>query len=97
MSAVAHRQLLACRDHVSAALGAEMAKRRAAGDAWIDNERRAVVDAANAWVASHGVGCAVTVADVAAVEGRAVGHIDYQSKLCLYVAEIVTGLAPKPT
>jgi hypothetical protein len=42
----------------------------------------------NQWAGAHGYRT-VTIHDVERVEGRAVGHVDYASKLALYVAELV--------
>lgn len=87
-AAITHRSLIACRDHISTALSAEMCK-RPDNPSWIEDERLAVVAAANTWVALSGQGRRITVDDVLHVEPRAIGHFDYQSKLCLYVAEVV--------
>ena len=57
--------------------------------AWIANEREAVAMAANQWATAHGYDVSVTVADVERIEVCAVGHVDYASKLALYVAEHV--------
>jgi hypothetical protein len=57
---------------------------------WIENERRVVANAANQAAYELGVtGQPVTVEDVERVERPAVGHVDYMSKLALYVAELV--------
>lgn len=55
---------------------------------WIDAERLAVVRAANDYALAHGLPT-VSLADVEGVEQRAIGHIDYASKLALYVGEMV--------
>ena len=76
-------------------LTAEMAKRRDNPDRWIDDERMAVVLAANEWAVAKG-GCAVTFDEVERIETLAVGHVDYASKLALYVAEMVCGAREVP-
>lgn len=82
--------LLACRDAILAALTDEMSRRRDDPTlAWINRERVAVANAAHDWALAHDMSCTVTVADVERVETTAAGHIDYASKLALYVAELV--------
>ena len=77
-----------CRAYVLDALTVAMEDRRARDD-WIEGERMAVAMAANEWAMAHGYERRVTVEDVEHVEGNAVGHIDYASKLALYVAEFI--------
>jgi hypothetical protein len=84
-----HQDMLTCRAHVLAALIKEAKKRNQCdGMEWVDNERLAVAVAANQWAGAHGYRT-VTIHDVERVEGQAVGHCDYASKLALYVAELV--------
>lgn len=80
--------VLECRSYVLSHLVETMEWRAAAVD-WIVDERRAVAVAANQWAQAHGYEQRVTVADVERVEGLAVGHADYASKLALYVAETI--------
>lgn len=80
--------LLKCRDAIHRALTDEMAH-RGADLTWVDRERYAVADAATRWAEAHDIGRVVTVEDVERVEVRAVGRVDYASKLSLYVAELV--------
>lgn len=76
-------------DAIEAALVAEAAHRKERTvDEWIAAERHAVAVEANKWAAAHG-GATVTVDDVEAVEGLALGHIDYAHKVALHVAELV--------
>lgn len=78
-----------CQDHIHRALLQEMSHRGDRGDAtWIEREREAVAIAANQWATAHGM-ATVTVDDVERVEPMAVGHMDYGSKLALYVTELV--------
>lgn len=93
---VTHNAFLDCRDHIHAALTAEM-RGRAEHQDWIERERLAVTVAANNWAEAHGLAERVTVDDVEAVEVRAVGHSDYGTKFALYVAELITGRAPHHT
>ena len=80
-------------DRLAEALGDEMQRRHAATfvDEWVNNERQALVDAANDWAKLHDIERRITVDDVAVVEQRAIGHVDYHSKMALYVAELVEG------
>lgn len=59
---------------------------------WIDKERMMVVDAANIWAATHAPLTTVSSEAVERVEDFACGHVDYASKLALYVAEMVYGV-----
>ena len=85
-------EMLASRDAIHAALVKEMKKRpKCDGLGWIENERDAVADRANRWALTHGRPT-ITVHDVERVERRAMGHIDYGTKLALYVAELIYGV-----
>lgn len=85
------RTRLDCRDHIYAALVNEMTHRRDdPGLAWIGRERQAVADAATRWARANNLDRTVTAADVERIEGAAIGHSDYASKLALYIAELVT-------
>lgn len=77
-----------CRQYVLGALTKQMEYRPHALD-WVVGERLAVAVAANEWAQAHGYERRITVADVERIEGNAVGHIDYASKLALYVAEFI--------
>lgn len=81
-------RLMACREHLLRALKEAMGKRHARED-WEAFERQTVAMAANAWAQAHGYERRVTVEDVERIEQGAVGHVDYASKLALYVAEFV--------
>lgn len=84
-----HTEFLRCRDHLFAALVAEMGKRNnCPGLEWIDNEREAIVDSAHAWALPRFLHY-VTVDEVEAVESLACGHVDYAQKFALYVAELI--------
>lgn len=84
------RPVIACRDYIYDALVRTMEDRSSRdGMGWVERERMAVAVAANEWAVAHAPARTVTVDDVEAVEGRAVGHCDYASKLALYVAELV--------
>ena len=56
---------------------------------WVERERRALANAANAWAVAHGPLRTVTVDEIEQVEPRAMGHSDYARKLALYIAELV--------
>lgn len=82
-------ELTALRLFILDALREEQADRHKNED-WIERERIAVADAANLWCES--APCltetrAVTVEDMERIEVRAIGHVDYTTKLALYVAE----------
>lgn len=64
------------------------ATRRGENEDWIERERMAVVVEANQWALANGWPT-ITLADLKTVEGRAVGHVDYASKLALYACELV--------
>lgn len=90
MNAKRHTEFLACRDYILKALTNEMLNRDAHDyDVWVANEHMAVARAANEWAISHAPLRTVTVTAVEAVEGMALGHIDYATKFALYVAELV--------
>lgn len=84
--------LMECRDTILDALEKEMEQRRRNPGSWIENERCAVHYAASYWIWDHGLGKKITVEDILRIEPRAVGHIDYASKLALYVAEFIYDL-----
>lgn len=77
-----------CRDYILADLSDEMSCRSLHKD-WIERERSAVAIAANQWAKANKSPTRVTIEDVEAIERMAVGHIDYASKLSLYVAEMI--------
>ncbi len=91
----AHDDMIGCRDRVYRALVAQMDVRSKYQDlSWVEVERDAVTEAANAWAIAHAYE-PITSATVERVERSAVGHSDYASKFCLYVAEaVVYGAAP---
>lgn len=85
-----------CRRRLKVALHSAMAVRSSFdGLEWIEHERDAITNAANVWALAHGLPT-ITVAQVEQVEQRAVGHVDYGSKLALYVCELVYGLGAQP-
>lgn len=75
------------RAFILEALRAEMSK-RADHDDWVERERLAVTIAANEWAQANGLQ-SITVDDVRRVETLAVGHVDYATKLALYVSELI--------
>lgn len=90
VSVDAHKLMIRCRDHLLAALIAEADKRGQAVDMeWVENEQRAVTDAANAFAVQNGIFRRVTLEEVQRVERCAVGHSDYGTKFTLYVAELI--------
>lgn len=73
-------------------MSSELAKRKFRQyDDWVVAERRAITDAANLWAIRHAPLHTVTVDQVEKVEQFAVGHVDYATKLALYVMEMVYG------
>lgn len=86
-----HESIMAAHRYLLDALRAEMAH-RSEHDDWEVRERFAVTLAANEWANAHYCQRLVTVDDVEAVEHFAVGHVDYASKLALYVAELIHGV-----
>ena len=80
-------EMLACAMHVTAAFRLAARDRHRRND-WVNNERNAIVDAANQWALRHGRPT-ITIADLLAVEPRAVGHVAYAEKIGLYAAELV--------
>lgn len=84
-----HDEFLACHRALLAALVAEQANRRSSqGLEWIARERTALATAATGWARQYDR-APVTVDQIEAIEHQAMGHIDYSSKLALYVAELV--------
>lgn len=89
-----YQERIQCHQHLLKALTAEMDRRPSPDQpswhdqSWIANERLALTVAANEWAQSHGRRC-LTVQDVERIEGLAVGHVDYASKLALYVMEAI--------
>ena len=89
-----HYPVRGCRSYILSHLVQTMEERSRPGVDWITNERLAVVVAANEWAQANGYERRVTVADVERIEGNAIGHTDYASKLALYVAEFIIDPAP---
>lgn len=87
--------VLDCYEFIYRHLAAEMAN-RASNPSWIERERQVVADAASAWASAHHVYRRVTVEDVERIETAALGHSDYATKLCLYVAEFVCRVEARP-
>lgn len=88
-----HRDKLLCRDAIYSALLGQMQNRDHDSLDWIELERDAVAGAASLWAAANGYEAVVTPDDVERIETRALGHVDYASKLALYVAEFVVGVS----
>lgn len=88
---VDHDSFIRCRDVVLKALRAEMANRDETGfPAWVARERFIMAFNANLYADAHGM-VTITVDDIAGFEHLAEGHIDYASKIALYVSEWVHG------
>jgi len=87
MSPTEHAGMLAARQHILCRLQTEAKNRERDSLAWVARERFIVAVAANEWAQTHGINRSFTVADVERIEQQAVGHIDYASKLALYLAE----------
>ena len=91
-----HDELANCRRRCLVALREAMGERPTySGLGWIEDERLAITNAANDWATAHGLPT-VTVNDVERIEHMAMGHVDYATKLALYVAELVYGMKPRP-
>lgn len=87
----------ACQDYVYKALVEQMRFRKHTDLEWITNERKAVSEASGRWAAENLYPRYATPEDVERIEIQACGHIDYASKLALYIAEfVVTGKDPRP-
>ena len=81
-----------CRINLLKHLKEAMSQRNLfAGDDWIIWERCQLVYRANSWAKAYDIPELVSLAEVEAVESLAVGHVDYASKLTLYVAELIYG------
>lgn len=89
-----HDEFLECRTSILHALRAQMDKRDLKSESWIAAERSAMVYAANKWRGRHGPLKWISQEDVEHVETLAMGHVDYASKVSLYVAEMVYGFRP---
>jgi hypothetical protein len=89
LSAREHTELLCCRTFILDALRPVMADR--SDPQWVERERAATAIAANQWAEAHGLVIRLTVYDIERIEVLAVGHVDYATKLALYVAEAVYG------
>lgn len=87
-----HDSIMDADDYCYSALRKAMAVRKDHPDDWVEFERLTITVAANAWAVAHGSTDTITVADVERVEGLAMGHSDYASKLALYVAELIHGV-----
>lgn len=94
MNAHDHDEMLACKKYLQDKLS-KTAKQRHRHDNWVEREQQAVTDSANRWARKHGLKVAVTFEQVVDLEVCAVGHIDYASKFCLYVAEYLYGVSPR--
>jgi hypothetical protein len=82
-------EMMACRDHVAAALGAAIdAPKGGDHDGWVAAIVFAVTIAANEWAIGHGHPT-VTVDEVALMDEMAMGHVDYHAKFSLRVAQRV--------
>jgi hypothetical protein len=85
-------QMDACRRYLFDQLGKQMERRKERScEEWIVYERYTLADHANAWAADYAPLRTVTVDEIESIECLAVGHSDYQSKIALYVAELVYG------
>lgn len=89
MSGAAYKDIRECRIYVLMGLTEAMEKRHDRPDTWVEDERLAVAVAANEWATAHGYDRRITVEDIERIEGNAVGHIDYATKLALLVAEFI--------
>ena len=67
----------------------EAMKSRDKVEDWVVNERIAMAVAANDWAAAHDLDRRISVADIERIEHRAMGHVDYSTKMPLYVAELL--------
>lgn len=81
-------RLMSCREAVYQELVNQMRHRHERDD-WEMQERASMAMAARLWAYEHGGNSEVFAADIERIEHRAMGHIDYASKIALYVAELV--------
>lgn len=87
-----HAEMLDCRDHLLRALTAAMEARVAEHvDDWTVVELTALRDACEAWDGPNKRSVPSMIA-IGAADRVAMGHVDYASKVCLYVAEMMYGL-----
>lgn len=89
-----HEDMLDCQKVLLRALTREMdnrAKHRQNGADWVAKERLAIQQAAYDWAVRHKMTTRPTMYDIERLEPFAMGHVDYASKLCLYVAEFLYG------
>ena len=85
-----HAEFLKCHEWLRKMFRATTDERKDhPGDSWIEYERVELAICANDWAMSHGIDVRISRNDIEAIEGQAVGHVDYASKLCLYTAELL--------
>jgi hypothetical protein len=94
-----HDQLMQCRDSIKSTLVEVLDRRNGDYDysAWLKSLFSEVAQSANSWAEAHGFPTRITADEAQRIEYTALGHYDYASKFALYLAEVVTGLSPKPT
>lgn len=87
-----HKEAMALRDQLVKVLGKETKTKPR------DYNRELFMIGAETgtWARKHPAACSVTLQELERCDTMAVGHIDWWSKLCLYVAETAYGLRPKP-
>lgn len=92
ISSTLHAEILALRDQLVKVLGKETKIKPR------DYNRELFVIGAETgtWARSHPDARSVTLTELERCDTMAVGHIDWWSKLCLYVAETAYGLRPQP-
>lgn len=85
-------EILALRDHLTKVLSKETKIKPR------DFNRELFVIGAETgtWAREHPQARSVTLTELERCDTMAVGHIDWWSKLCLYVAETAYGLRPQP-
>jgi hypothetical protein len=87
-----HRQMLECHTWVWRAHKVAMDQRKDHPKDWVEFEHTSLAIAANEWAESKGIAQRITTDDIERIEVTALGHTDYSSKLCLYVAEFIYGM-----
>ena len=85
-----HNEFLACHERLRKQFKQITDERpNVRGIEWVELERVELAVAANQWAEAHGLPTRVTRDDIERFETTALGHVDYASKLCLYVAELL--------
>jgi hypothetical protein len=86
ISAQVHDEMLRCHKRLKDVLRKAQDQRPKHPYDWVENEHVALLVAVNEWAEDHDRPV-LTLEDIERVEVQALGHYDYSSKFCLYIAE----------